>query len=166
MLFHNHGTTAQTGLIRKLCIQLHADAKAAFGSPITGRISEILPFLPFSDDEAATVAHKYFMDLEANVIRPIVLCSVPSESNDNLAGNCKLSLPRDVTVCSKIAEAYYDRDTGARSIFRGIEHAIKNPLVGGYLMNSEEIHEEQGNTEAIVDVDVDGEVEVRVLEAN
>lgn len=41
------------------------------GAPVTGRISEFPPFLVFSPDERAVVAHKFFMATEARLARPL-----------------------------------------------------------------------------------------------
>lgn len=156
-------TTEKAALVRTLCKGLEAEAKSAFGAPMTGRISEFLPFLVFSPDEQAVVAHKFFMEMEATLARPLVVSAWADATQDNLVGNCRVAVPRDAAVCSRIARDYYDADLGARSIANGVERAVKDPLTEAYLLAGDDLAEGQDVTRVLVDLDRDENIEVRVI---
>ncbi|KAK5630607.1 hypothetical protein RRF57_006322 [Xylaria bambusicola] len=142
------------GFLRKECL-------SHFGAPLAGRISEIVPFLTFSPDEAAVVVHKKIMELEVELARPIQLSL--TKEGENLVGNVELDVARDSMVCSHLAEKYYVPELGARGIFRGVKRAIEERVVDQYLEEGEDFSENQPVTRFTVDVNEEQEVEVLLV---
>ncbi|KAI1297065.1 P-loop containing nucleoside triphosphate hydrolase protein [Xylaria venustula] len=68
-------------LFRQLETRLKKERLAHFGAPLSGRISQTVPFLTFLDDEAAIVADKRIMELEAALSRQIKLSSNKEDQN-------------------------------------------------------------------------------------
>lgn len=146
----------QNSLLRKLETQLKDGFKSHFEPPLTGRLSAILPFLPFTPLEAAIVSHKYLLSLSTSIRRPINLTPTPTNPLQ-LVGNITLRIPRDAEVCRKLAEGY-DEDLGARSLIAGVK-SVEEGLVEAYLDVEERIREGVGGTELVARVG-DGGVEV------
>ncbi|KAI0384478.1 P-loop containing nucleoside triphosphate hydrolase protein [Hypomontagnella monticulosa] len=160
-IFQSEDEPAQDKLITKLCNQLRREFVEQFGAPLGGRITEILPFLIFSPPESAVIAHRQIMDLETEVAKQVRL-TLDKES-DVYVGNIKIRINKDATVCSAIANEEYDKKTGARSIAQAVERLIEEPLVSQYLKNGDDFKEDQPTTHFVIDVDVDGDVEVRLV---
>jgi ATP-dependent Clp protease ATP-binding subunit ClpA len=118
--------------------------------PIAGRISTVVPFLPFTAEEQAVIAHKYVLELAKNVRPPPALPA-------RLVGSIMLRVPRDASVCMSLAEGY-DVDTGAPSLQSTIASRVRRALVLRYLEENEEVHEDQCMEEYLIDVDVNGQI--------
>lgn len=145
-------------LLGKLVGSLRKECLSHFGAPLAGRISEIVPFLTFSPDEAAIVADKRIMELEARLARPVKIPS--TKEGYNPVGNVRLDILRDSMVCSNIADKYYLPELGARSIFGGVKRAIERKLINQYLEDGDDFSEDQPVTHFIVDVNERNEIEV------
>ncbi|KAI1464575.1 P-loop containing nucleoside triphosphate hydrolase protein [Daldinia caldariorum] len=161
VLFHSEDQDAQDRLVEKLCRQLRKELTGSFGAPLSGRITEILPFLVFSPQEAAVIAHRQLMNLEAEVLRHVHLSL--NKEEDVYVGNINISIKNDATICTTITRDEYDKQTGARSINLAVERIVQDPLVSKYLKDGDEFDENQPTTSFIIDVDVDGEIEVRLV---
>lgn len=81
-----------------------------------------MPFLTFTPDEQAVIAHKALMGLEAQLSQPVVVS--PNGQSDNLVGNIRLNIEDDVPICSVIAKDSYTPRLGSRSILRGVADAL------------------------------------------
>ncbi|KAI2782094.1 P-loop containing nucleoside triphosphate hydrolase protein [Daldinia loculata] len=160
-IFHSEDQDAQDKVVEKLCRQLRKEFTGHFGAPLSGRITEIIPFLVFAPQEAAVIAHRTLMDLESEVVRHVRLAL--NKEEDVYVGNISIRIKNDATVCSAITRDEYDKKTGARSINLAVERMVQDPLVSQYLKDGDEFDENQPITSFIVDVDVDGEVEVRLV---
>ncbi|KAI1083665.1 P-loop containing nucleoside triphosphate hydrolase protein [Whalleya microplaca] len=134
----------QSMLMERLSKTLLKESTGHFGAPLTGRISRIIPFLTFNSGEQAIVAHRGIMELEEEVAGPVVLSANPEE--DKLVGNVWNKMSSQFTVCSKIAQRYYEPQLGARCIFRGVQETIIKSLVGQYLKDGEYFSETQPDT--------------------
>ena len=117
-------------------------------SPITGRVSAFIPFLPFSPGEQAVVVHKYLLELGQQVRARINLSTGQKEQ---LLGNVRLRIRRDASVCRILAEAEYHMDLGARSLITAVK-SVEDLLVEAYLEVDEEIIEDEGVVYFLVDV--------------
>ncbi|KAI0010269.1 P-loop containing nucleoside triphosphate hydrolase protein [Xylariaceae sp. FL0662B] len=148
----------QDSLMRRLVCRLRKECLSHFGVPLTGRISQIIPFLTFSPEEAAVVADEGIMEVETRVSQPVVV--TPTKKGDRLVGNIQLNIMRDATVCSTIANDYYEPQLGARSIFNGIDEVVVTPLVAQYLKDGDGFDEDQEETSFEVGIDSEQEVEV------
>ncbi|KAI1491148.1 P-loop containing nucleoside triphosphate hydrolase protein [Biscogniauxia mediterranea] len=160
VLFQSEDEEAQDKLVGKLCHQLRKEFIGHFGAPLGGRITEILPFLVFAPREAAVIVHKVLMDLETEVSRRVHLAL--NKEEEVYVGNISIRIKNDATVCSSIASEEYDKQTGARSIAQAVERLVADPLISQYLKNGDAFDEDQPITRFVIDVDVDGEVEVRL----
>lgn len=160
-LFGSDDSEFQDELVRKLCKKLRREAAATFGAPITGRISEFLPFLVFSPAEQAVIVHKIFMELEEDLARRVKLASNPED--DVYLGNTRLKIRHEASVCSHIAQQEYIEQLGARSVRDGVERIVCEPVALDYLKDGDELHEDQAETHFVVDTNVDGEVDVRLI---
>ncbi|OTB16989.1 hypothetical protein K445DRAFT_57856 [Daldinia sp. EC12] len=160
-LFYSEDQDVQDKLVEKLCRQLRTEFTGHFGAPLSGRITEILPFLVFSPQEAPLIAHLQLMNLEAEVLRQVRLAL--NKEEDVYVGNISIRIKNDATVCTTLTREGYDKKTGARSINHVVERVVEDPLVSKYLKNGDEFDENQPTTSFIIDVDVDGEVEARLI---
>ncbi|XDG02608.1 hypothetical protein ABKA04_002223 [Annulohypoxylon sp. FPYF3050] len=159
-LFQSEDDEAQDRLVGKLCHQLRTEFMGHFGAPLAGRITEILPFLTFSQPESAVIVHRILMNLETEVVRRVHLSA--NKEEDIYVGNISMRIRKDATVCSKIADDGYDKKTGARSIAQAVERIVEDPLISQYLKNGDEFDENQPTTYFDIDVNVDDEIDVRL----
>ncbi|KAM0258384.1 hypothetical protein ACHAQJ_003859 [Trichoderma viride] len=127
-------------------------------APITGRISDFIPLLPFSVGEQAVITHKCLLDLARDLRLPISLLKGPSE---RLIGNIRLLIRRDGSVCSTLAKSHYHNKLGARSLMAGAEK-VKRIVLDAYLDDNEEITEHDDLRDFVIDVD-DGDIVGKIL---
>lgn len=80
--------------------------------------------------------------------------------NDKLVGNVHLKMLNDATICSAIGRDYYLPELGARSISRGVDQLITNPLVARYLESGEDFNDDQPASNFEVGINQQGEVEI------
>lgn len=124
-------------------------------APVTGRISDFIPFLPFSAGEQAVITHKCLLELAQDLRLPICLIK------ERLIGNIRLLVRRDGTVCSTLAKSHYHEELGARSLMSGAEK-VKRIVLDVYLDDDEEITERDDLRDFVIDVD-DGDIVGKVL---
>jgi ATP-dependent Clp protease ATP-binding subunit ClpA len=129
-----------------------------FGHPLTGRLSDIIPFLTFSPDEQAVISHKGLISLEATLRRPAVV--PPGGQEDILIGNVRLDVEDESKICSTIARKSYAPQLGARSILNAITEAICTPLVSQYLAVDTAFSDDQPETTFEVGTNADKGIEV------
>jgi len=123
-------------------------------NPLSGRISSIIPFLPFSPGEAAVVAHKYILELQRKVKETVRL------SGKQLVGGILLEVRRDGVVCCQLAANGYDSDQGARSLRATVTSRIEDELVQAYLDEDGRIQDGQPLVRYVVDLAHNGVVSV------
>jgi hypothetical protein len=73
---------------------------------------EIIPFMPFSEEEQAVVTHRFFLELNKRIKQPINL----NKKVSRYIGHSRIVLSDSKVICSKIAEQDFDREMGARSL--------------------------------------------------
>lgn len=110
----------------------------------------MVPFLPFTAEEQAVIAHKYVLELVRNVRLPPALPA-------RMVGSIILRVPRDSSVCMSLAEGY-DVDTGAPSLQSTIASRVRRALVLRYLEENEEVLENQRMEEYLIEVDANGQI--------
>ncbi|KAK0309977.1 hypothetical protein LTR01_004175 [Friedmanniomyces endolithicus] len=158
ILFSEEHESEKRLLLKQLSYKIRDDFRSKHGAPVAGRISEFLPFLTFTIGEQAVIVHKALLELGRKVRQPVSLVDGPDEK---LLGNVKLRIRRDVSVCRALAESEYHPDLGARSLLVAAEK-VKRMLVDEYLNIDEEITEEGGVCECLLDED-GGEVTVNMV---
>ncbi|ETS77033.1 hypothetical protein PFICI_10907 [Pestalotiopsis fici W106-1] len=151
----------QERLVNELCQQLRRESISKWGAPLTGRIKTFMPFLRFSDAESIIVAHKGFMDYEAEVAKPIVLAKDPK--HDRYIGNVRIAVKNDSSLFSRLSKENYIPETGARGIFDGVERELIDPLTEMYLKDGEDFDEDQPETLFEIGMGRDKEVEVKLI---
>ncbi|KAK6220723.1 hypothetical protein LQW54_001914 [Pestalotiopsis sp. IQ-011] len=151
----------QDRLVKKLCGDLRKESIAAFGAPLTGRIKDIVPFLRFSDAEATIVAHKGFMEYEDEVANPVKLSDKKEE--DRYIGNVRIEVKNDSSTFSHIARHSYLPQTGARSIFDGLERQVIEEMTDLYLKDGDDLHKDQPETLFEIGMGKDKEVEIKLI---
>ncbi|EHK17444.1 uncharacterized protein TRIVIDRAFT_160288 [Trichoderma virens Gv29-8] len=164
---HNEGIAGddmeeKSRLLRKLSQQLQEGFLQQFGAnsqaPVTGRISDFIPLLPFSSGEQAVITHKCLLGLAQELRLPIQLSKSPLE---RLIGDLRLLIRRDGAVCSTLAKAHYHNKLGARSLKAGAEK-VKRIVLDAYLDDDEEIEEQNNLRDVVIDVD-GGEIVGKIL---
>jgi ATP-dependent Clp protease ATP-binding subunit ClpA len=75
----------------------------------------------------------------------------PGES-EHLVGGVQLHIWNDASVCQHIAEDYYDRDVGIRSLKIAVAHEVEGLVVEKCLVNAERIDEGKPHAEYFLDV--------------
>lgn len=157
-LFSSDGPAASEKLIKGLTKTLRTEAISKFGAPLTGRITEFVPFLTFSQTEQAAVAHKYLTELGKELAKPVMIS--PEEDKQRFVGDIDLQVPKDYTVCRIIAHDEYVEQLGARSVINGVNRMIEGEVIDHYLEMEDEIREGQGITTYRVQANLDDDIEV------
>lgn len=151
----NH-TTIQR-LVKSLCKTLRKEVLSKFRAPLTGRITEIVPFLTFSDAEQTAVAHKYMTELGKDLAKPVVIS--PNETRQRLAGDIELQVPKDYSVCRAIAKEDYMEQLGPRSVIHGV-NKIESEVLEQSLEMHGEIEEGKDVATHRVEVNTDDGIEI------
>ncbi|KAH8808795.1 P-loop containing nucleoside triphosphate hydrolase protein [Xylogone sp. PMI_703] len=147
-IFIDEDRSTEQKLVRALSKEIKEVFLQRFGSPMTGRVSDFLPFLPFSQGEQAVIVHKYLLELARKVRNPV---NMSIGSDEQLLGNIRMQIRQDASVCRLLAEADYHPDLGARSLLTAVRTA-EDLLVDGYLSVDDEIKETNVVLEFVVDV--------------
>ncbi|KAJ4294924.1 hypothetical protein N0V88_005163 [Collariella sp. IMI 366227] len=163
ILFGEHSTKENEETIRKLRRQLsrliQKESIGGFGVPLTGRMTDFIPFLPFSPLEQAAVADKYLAGLGRKLTKRMDTREEPFRCRP--VGNTDLHIKRGYSVCKALAKEGYDQELGARSIKKAIADEVRLPLLDQYLASKEESSEDQPADKFLVGVDAElGLVEV------
>lgn len=119
---------------------------------MTGRISDFLPFLPFTLGEQAVVVHKFLLDMAQQIRGPVNLSFT---SEQRLLGNIRMKIQNDASVCRILAEEQYHSELGARSLRTGAKK-LEDILVESYLDIDGEITEDATLVDFLVELDIDG----------
>ncbi|KAM0417257.1 hypothetical protein ACHAPT_012768 [Fusarium lateritium] len=138
-------------LSKQLSRQLRETFLHRFKPPLTGRVSDFIPFLPFSPGEQAVITHKILLGLAEDLRRPI---NISEGSSEQRVGDIRLKIRREATVCRLLAEEHYHKNLGARSLKTGARK-VKDIVVKAYLDEEEEIQENGGLQDFIIDVQGD-----------
>lgn len=106
----------------------------AFGAPLAGRFSAIVPFLPFNEGERAITAYKFMRELWHEVRKPI------NTDDKSFAGNLFLNFVNDGQIAKHIAQRYLE-NTGARSLAEAVEDEITDKLANEFFQQEGEVHD-------------------------
>jgi ATP-dependent Clp protease ATP-binding subunit ClpA len=111
-----------------------------FGAPLTGRTHILVPFLCFFHSEAAVVLHKFVLEVQDQVRKPIDL----REDVKRYIGHFNLNLIEDGEFCMKLAEQHYHHELGARSLL-GVRDLMQDRLTKEYTNTDELVSEDINN---------------------
>ena len=93
-----------------------------FGSPLTRRLTDVVPFVPFHEGEQAVVTFKFMRSLKQEVRKPIEV------ESKNLVRNTFLDFVDDGQIVKFIAAEYYDPNDGASSLRNAVTSQIHQKL--------------------------------------
>ncbi|KAL8807099.1 MAG: hypothetical protein Q9182_000932 [Xanthomendoza sp. 2 TL-2023] len=119
--------------------QLEQNFQHRFGAPLTGRLSAIIPFLPFRKEERAVVTYTFMRTLVNESRQPV------SVEANQLARHLFLNFVDEGQLASFIAEKYYCAELGARSLLKAVNTQISHKVTNAFLMQDEEIKDEVNN---------------------
>ncbi|KAL8736086.1 MAG: hypothetical protein Q9181_002572 [Wetmoreana brouardii] len=119
--------------------QLERSFYSTLGGPLTGRLSAIIPFLPFSKEETAVTAFKFMRKLFNETRKPI------SVDDKHLARHLYLNFIDDGQLASYVAEKYYFPELGARSLSKAVNTQVCHKLTKAFLERGTEIKDELNN---------------------
>lgn len=132
--------------LNDLHMTLIASFALAIGEPLTGRVTRIISFSPFTPDEQAVVVHKFRRDLRSNVRKPSNV-----EAKD-FAGNLHLNFVDDGKIASCLAKDFCMPELGARSLETAVECHVEQKLVEEF-MDQRELVVDEMNGRALVRYD-------------
>ncbi|KAH8145191.1 uncharacterized protein LAJ45_10751 [Morchella importuna] len=119
----------ESKFLRKFSIEL--------GTTFAGRISMVLPFLPFSPAEQAVIAHKYLLELKRTLAADV--------NKETIMGHIKLEVEGEAAVCRHIAENGYEIEYGARSIEREMHKSVRDAITQEWLGSTDWIPSQRKN---------------------
>ena len=114
----------------------------------------VVPFLPFSKDEQALIAHKYLLDLAASLRHPKLV------QQNQLIGQINLRFRKETVLCRSLASKDYHAETGARSLESAVKRRVRNLVVGKYFEGSISADNHQVAVDYVVDVDSEGTITI------
>ncbi|KAF2106703.1 P-loop containing nucleoside triphosphate hydrolase protein [Lophiotrema nucula] len=123
--------------LRKLQAELKQLYHNRFGAPLTGRVNNIVPFLPFTSSECAVIIHKFILNFGSEIRQPIDLQSKPPKH----VGHCALHIVDDGKVCAAMTEQFYHKDLGGRSLSDAAKD-IKQKVYDEYVAEEDEVTED------------------------
>ncbi|KAL9029864.1 MAG: hypothetical protein Q9196_001942 [Gyalolechia fulgens] len=103
------------------------------GAPLTGRLTAIIPFMPFSIEERAVTTYKFMRKVFNESRRDI------SVANKQLARHLYLNFVDDGQLASYISDKYYFPELGARSLQKGVNTQILHRLTSAFLATGDEV---------------------------
>ena len=106
-----------------------------FGPPLTGRLSSIVPFLPFNDLEQAVATYKYMQELKNEVRKPVDIGA------KLFPRRLILDSMEDGQVAQHLARRRYIPELGARSLQKAVHRDITQRLAHAFLREDSEIHD-------------------------
>lgn len=92
------------------------------GAPLTGRLSSIIPFMPFNPGEQAVATYKFMRDLWHLVRKPIDMAA------KFFPGHLFISFIDDGSIAAHLARKNYCTETGARTLQRAVYREIRGPV--------------------------------------
>ena len=105
----------------------------SIGGPLTGRINNIIPSMPFNDQEQAVVAYK-FMLTTWKLFRQ----SIDVEAK-TLHGHVFLDFIDDGQMCQHLANQDYNPEIGARSLEQSVLRNVEGPSYDRFTEGDQEV---------------------------
>lgn len=138
------------GILQK---QLRRAFTQRFGAPLTGRITSIVPFLPFTRTEQAVLVSSIIRKLRIEVRKPIDIDA------KQFIRRLHLHLVDEWQIAKFLANEGYEPAFGARSLRNVVDRQIERKLVKVIGQGEQRIHNEpdEGSPLRRINVSVDGE---------
>lgn len=92
------------------------------GAPLTGRLSAIIPFVPFEDGEQAVTTYKFMRELWHLVREPI------NVEAKKFARHTYLKFVDDGALATHLARTHYAPELGARSLEKAVQREVRAKL--------------------------------------
>lgn len=121
--------------LKTLETSLKTHVISKIGAPITGRISEIVPFFPFNEDEQAVTAYKFMRELWNTVRAPI------NTGIKWFPGHSFVNYIDDGRVATCLVKEGYNPDLGARSLQSAVVRHIQGGLAAAFFGEAGEIRD-------------------------
>lgn len=109
------------------------------GAPLTGRLTEIVPYFPFNKEEQAVATFKFMRELWNKARK-----NINTDGNDYL-GHLFVNFTDEGQIASHLAARHYDHETDARSLSQAVSHEIETRLCYEFLKQNEEVSNEMNN---------------------
>lgn len=107
-----------------------------FQAPFAGRVSCVVPFLPFNNSECAIVVHRFLLAFASEIRQPIDM----NPDVKRMIGHCRLAVREDGKVCAELTKQFYNKDLGARSLQNAVA-AVSADLAAEYSNSDVKIEE-------------------------
>lgn len=95
---------------------------ATLGAPLTGRLSAIIPFVPFEDGEQAVTTYKFLRELWQLAREPIDVGA------RKFARHTYLRFVDDGALAAHLARKHYSPELGARSLEKAVQREVRAKL--------------------------------------
>jgi len=106
------------------------------GAPFTGRLTAIVPFMPFNAGEQAVATYKFMRDLSNKARKPI------DTAAKHFPRHIFLNYNDDGSIAAHIAKANYSTETGARTLQHAVNREIRGRLSHAFLAQEEMVKDE------------------------
>ena len=107
-----------------------------FGAPLTGRLSYIVPFLPFTNLEKAVATYKFMREFRNEIHKPIDV------QGKLFPRRLILEYHEDGQLAQHLAQRGYVHELGARSLQKVVHRQIKQKLAHAFLREETKIRDE------------------------
>ena len=124
---------------RQLENSVKSSVKNTIGAPLTGRITHVVPFLPFTETEQAVVAYKFMRGIWLKVRNPINI-----DSGD-LKRHAFLHFVDDGKIALHLAKKEYEIDLGARSLASAVVQDVRRVFRKAFDQHNSEIADEMNH---------------------
>ena len=121
---------------RQLENSVKSSVKNAIGAPLTGRITSVVPFLPFTEAEQAVVAYKFMREIWHRVRKPI------NTGAGDLKRHAFLHFIDDGKIALYLAKKEYEIDLGARSLAGAVVQDVRRVFGKAFDQNNSEVTDE------------------------
>ena len=118
---------------------LRTDVIGILGEPISGRLSRIVPFLPFNDLEQAVVTFKFMREFKNERRTDIDV------GTGRFLGHSFLNYHDDGKIAATLARGDYMQNLGARSLRQSVRRNIESPFRRCATDDGDEITDETNN---------------------
>ena len=124
---------------RQLENSVKSSVKNTIGAPLTGRLTGVVPFLPFTEAEQAVVAYKFMREIWHKVRKPI------NTGSGDLKRHAFLHFVDDGKIALYLAKKEYEIDLGARSLAGAVVQDVRRVFSEAFDQNDSEVTDEMND---------------------